>query len=350
MSKKTVAIVGASGYTGAELIRLLRIHPHVDLVALYAQRAAGKPISDVFPQFAGALDMMVEAFEADDAASRAEIVFCALPHGQSAQVVSELHERGQTVIDLSADYRLKQATVYTEWYAVEHPHSQLLSQAVYGLPEHYRASLKKARLVAVPGCYPTSAILAISPLLQQGLVSASGLIVDAKSGVTGAGRSPSQATHFAEVGESLRAYKVGGTHRHTPEIEQELAAQGSGKVRLTFTPHLVPMSRGILSCVYAQPTDPSRHADAYHAALLSAYADEPFVQVLPIGQTPDTSHVRGSNQAHIGVAYDARADRVLAMCAIDNLVKGASGQAIQCLNITQGWDERSGLQGTGLFP
>ncbi len=350
-----VAIVGASGYTGAELIRLLLLHPRVELAALYARRAAGSRISAVFPQLEGRLDLQVEAFDPDRVAAAARVAFCALPHGQSARAVAALRGRGLMVIDLSADYRLRSVDTYNAWYGSEsepaHPHPELIAEAVYGLPELYRESLVDAQLIASPGCYPTATLLAIAPLLAAGLVSPDGLVVDAKSGATGAGRSASQATHFPEMGEGIRAYKIGGMHRHTAEMEQELELVAKAKVRLTFTPHLLPMARGILSCVYARPASgASVSAAACQRALEEAYAGEPFVTVLSAERLPDTSHVRGSNRAHVAVRYDERAERVVALCAIDNLVKGASGQAIQAMNLAQGWAETTGLAMTGMFP
>jgi N-acetyl-gamma-glutamyl-phosphate reductase len=352
-----VAIVGASGYTGAELVRLLSQHPRVAIAGLYARGKAGEPLAKVFPQFAGLPDLgtaPLEPFDEAAVAARARVVFCALPHGESARIVAALAARHLTVLDLSADFRLKDPAAYAEWYGTpEHPHHpdpELLQHAVYGLPERHRDALRTARLVAVPGCYPTATILAAAPLLEAGLVSPEGLVVDAKSGVSGAGRTPTTATHFSEAGEGIRPYKVAGTHRHTPEIEQELSLAAGRVLRLTFTPHLVPMTRGILACVYATPTDPTRPAAAYHEALAARYAHEPFVTVLPPGQLPDTSFVRGSNRAHVGVAYDARARRVLAMSAIDNLVKGASGQAVQCMNLALGFAEHEGLAGPAMFP
>jgi len=347
--REPVAIIGASGYTGAELLRLLLVHPRAEVVAVYAKRSAGARLADVYPQFDGRLDLELEAFDAAAVARRAKVAFAALPHGASATAVAELHDRGVAVIDLSADFRLRDAAVYGAWYG-DHPRPELMRHAVYGLPERYRSELAGAALVAGPGCYPTGAILAVAPLLDAELVDARGLIVDAKSGASGAGRSPLQSTHLPEAAEGIRAYKVGGLHRHTPEIEQELGAVAGGEVRVTFTPHLCPMSRGIFTCVYAAPTDPSRPAEAYQRALVDAYADEPFVSVLAPGRVPDTAHVRGSNRAHVAVAYDARANRVIAMSAIDNLVKGAAGQAIQCLNVMRDWDETAGLDAVGLFP
>ncbi len=349
MTRTPVAVLGASGYTGAELLRLLLDHPRVEIAALAAERAAGARIDRVFPHLAGRLDREVEPLDPDQIAPRAEVIFSCLPHGASAGAVAALVARGRLVVDLSADFRLRDAGLFAEWYGT-HPHPELLAGAVYGLPELHREELRGARLIASPGCYPTAAILAAAPLLARGLVRPR-LVVDAKSGVSGAGRSPSQATHFSEVGEGVRAYKVAGSHRHTPEMEQELSrAAGGASVRITFTPHMVPMTRGILACVYGEPTDPARSAADYRAALVEAYRGEPFVTVLDEGLLPDTAHVRGSNRAHLAVVLDARAGVVVAIAAIDNLVKGASGQAIQAMNLALGWPEAEGLGGVGVFP
>ncbi|MBK9031415.1 MAG: N-acetyl-gamma-glutamyl-phosphate reductase [Myxococcales bacterium] len=349
-----VAIVGASGYTGAELVRLLLGHPRVTITMIAARRAVGQRLATVFPHLTGKLDLPIVAFDADLVAAAADVAFAALPHGESATVVAALVARGVPTLDLSADFRLRDAATWAQWYGggdhPVHPAPALLAEAVYGLPERHRAQLPGARLVAVPGCYPTATALAIAPLLAAGLVHARGLIVDAKSGASGAGRSPGLATHLPEAAEGLRAYKVGGSHRHTPEIEQELGAAAGASVAVLFTPHLVPMSRGILACVYAEPTDPARTTDAYRAALIDAYRGEPFVDVLPPGQLPDTAYVRGSNRCHVQVVHDPRSGRVLAMSAIDNLVKGAAGQALQCLNLVRGWPETLGLDGAPMFP
>ena len=251
--KQTVAIVGASGYTGAELLRLLLEHPEVEIAGLYAKTSAGQSTAQVFPHLAGRLDRTIERLDLD-AAARAGVVFCALPHGESVEVVEGLHVRGATVLDLSADFRLHDATEHAAWYG--HGGSETLrAQAVYGLPEIHRDALRGARLIAVPGCYPTAAILAAAPLFRAGLIQPD-LIVDAKSGTSGAGRATSLALHYSEISDGVRAYKVAGTHRHTAEMEQELGA------RVTFTPHLLPMVRGILACVYATPTDAARPAAA----------------------------------------------------------------------------------------
>jgi N-acetyl-gamma-glutamyl-phosphate reductase len=349
-----VTIVGASGYTGAELIRLLLGHPRVQITAVMAKRAAGQRIDEVFPHLIGRLALPVEAFDPDTVARKADVAFAALPHGESAPAVIALRERGVTVLDLSADFRLHDPVAWAQWYGSaehpQHPSPALLAQAVYGLPERHRSQLAGAGLVAVPGCYPTTSILAIAPLLARGLVQTDGIVIDAKSGASGAGRSPSQSTHLPEAGEGVRPYKVAGAHRHTAEIEQELALAAGAPLQIIFTPHLLPMSRGILSCVYAAPTDPGRDDDAYRKALAEAYAGEPFIDVLPPGRLPDTAYVRGSNRCHVTAVYDRRARRVLAMSATDNLVKGASGQAVQCMNLALGLDETLGLEQAPVFP
>jgi N-acetyl-gamma-glutamyl-phosphate reductase len=352
-----VAIIGASGYTGGELCRLLLGHPRVDVTTVMARRAAGQRIDEVFPHLRGLLTLQVEAFDADAVAARADVAFAALPHGESALVVAALRARGVTTLDLSADFRLHDAAAWATWYgSKEHPHhpaAELLAGAVYGVPELHRASLRGAGLVAVPGCYPTASILAIAPLIKAGLVSPDGLVIDAKSGASGAGRSPGMSTHLPEAAEGVRAYKVGGTHRHTAEIEQELAlaaGRAADGVAVTFTPHLLPMTRGILSCVYATPTDATRPASVYREQLVAAYQGEAFIDVLPDGALPDTAHVRGSNRVHVTAVYDARARRVLAISAIDNLVKGASGQAVQCMNAVFGWPETLALAFAPMFP
>ncbi len=374
MSRVPVAIVGASGYTGSELLRILFAHPGVEVVSVTAKRAAGQRLDQAFPQFRGVSSAVIEAFDADAVASRAKVAFAALPHGESAPAVAALQQRGVAVLDLSADFRLRSAAAWKEWYGSaehpEHPAPEALAGAVYGLPELYRGKLRElaagfaagtatiaapivAPIVGVPGCYPTESILAIAPLLAAGLVLPEDLVVDAKSGVSGAGRSPGLGTHFAEIAEGIRAYKVGGAHRHTAEIEQELSAAARVPLTLLFTPHLVPMARGILSCVYAKPAaalDGAAGAARLRDALVAAYRDEPFISVLGPGELPDTSHVRGSNRVHLTAVYDPRSRRVLAMSAIDNLVKGASGQAVQCMNVLLGLEETTGLLAAPMFP
>jgi len=339
-----VAIVGASGYTGAELFRLLHAHPQVEIAGVYGKSSAGKRLADVYPQLHGISELVLEAADADAIAARAEIVFSALPHGESAQLCETLVARGRRVLDLSADFRLRDLAAHRAWYG-DHHAPEMVGRAVYGLPELHRRELREATLVAVPGCYPTAAILAALPLVEAGLIGQP-LVVDAKSGVSGAGRSPSLSTHFPEAAEGIRPYKIAGAHRHTPEIEQELARVAGAPVRITFTPHLVPMSRGILACVYGA----ARGDSGFHECLVERWRGEPFVTVLPLGTLPDTSFVRGSNRAHVAVAHDARAGVLVAMSAIDNLVKGASGQAVQCLNLMMGWPETTGLTAVAPFP
>jgi N-acetyl-gamma-glutamyl-phosphate reductase len=347
-----VAVVGASGYTGAELLRLLVEHPSARITMVCAARQAGQPLARVFPHFAGRLEVDLEPFDADRAAAAAEVIFTALPHGASAAAVAALCERGRAVIDLSADFRLRDARTYAAWYGGgdAHPAPALLKRAVYGLPELGRDAIRGAQLVACPGCYPTAAVLAVAPLLARGKVRTDSLVVDAKSGASGAGREPSAATHLAEAAEGVRPYKVAGEHRHTPEIEQALSAVAGAPVTVAFTPHLLPMSRGLLACVYARAVDPTVAEDSYRSALVAAYEREPFITVLEAGRLPDTAHVRGSNRVQVAVRRDRRTDVVLAMAALDNLVKGAAGQALQCFNLMRGYPETSGLEGVALFP
>jgi N-acetyl-gamma-glutamyl-phosphate reductase len=346
MERLPVAIVGASGYTGAELVRILLTHPRAKLVGLYARKHAGQRVDEDMPQLAGRVDGEYLHFDADKIARTAKVVFLALPHGESVPTARELIARGLVVLDLSADFRLKSAETYAEWYG-PHGAPELLREARYGLVERHRSTFRDARLIAVPGCYPTATLLALAPLLDAKLISPDGIIVDAKSGVSGAGRGATQTVHFCEAGEGVRGYKI-AEHRHTPEIEQELALACGREVRLTFTPHLIPMSRGILATCYAAPDGGVRARTVYLDALRAAYAKEPFVSV--VERAPDTAHVRGSNRVHVSAFVDARAGRVIAVGAIDNLVKGAAGQAVQCLNALAGWPETEGLDGTGVFP
>ena len=346
MDRLTVAVVGASGYTGAELLRILVDHPRVDLVHLSAHKNAGQRAADLFPHLTGRLNFVCRAFDADEVARLAQVAFLALPHGESVPAAAALLERGVAVFDLSADFRLHDVADYERWYGA-HAAPQLLARAVYGMPELHRGALAGARLVAVPGCYPTATILTLAPLLEAGLIRPDGIIVDAKSGTSGAGRTPSLATHFSEAGEGVRAYKV-AEHRHTPEIEQELSAAAGKPVIVTFTPHLLPMSRGILSTCYAVPVDESAPRSAYLEALRARYQGERFVHV--VERPPDTSHVRGSNRVHVSAWIDTRSKRVVAMGAIDNLVKGAAGQAVQAMNAAFGFEEMMGVDAIGIFP
>jgi N-acetyl-gamma-glutamyl-phosphate reductase len=338
-----VAVVGASGYTGAELVRLLLSHAGVRIAAVTAGKRAGEKLHDVFPQFRGLCDAALEAVDAQALARRARVAFLALPHGESAALARDLLADGLLVLDLSADLRLHDAAEHQQWYGQDAA-PELRARAVYGLPELHRDRLRDACLVAVPGCYPTATLLALAPLVRGGLISTEGLVVDAKSGVSGAGRNPAPHTHYPEAAEGVRAYGVAG-HRHTPEIEQELSEIASRPVRVTFTPHLLPMNRGMLATCYGRANAP---AEKLRAALLEAYRDERFVEVAE--RPPDSAHLRGSNRAHVFATVDARTGQAVAMAAIDNLVKGASGQAVQCMNLALGFPEDEGLRGAGVFP
>jgi N-acetyl-gamma-glutamyl-phosphate reductase len=341
-------VVGGTGYTGAELVRLALGHPALELSGIVGNTTAGQTIAEVLPSLRGVMDGEVAPFDPDTIAKECDVAFCALPHAASAAAVHALRERGLVVLDLSADFRFDDLAVYEEWYGA-HPVPERLSEAVYGLVELHRDSLREADLIAVPGCYPTAATLALAPLVDAGLVKSEGLVVDAKSGVSGAGRGLSSSTHFPEVGEGVRAYKA-GAHRHGPEIEQELSRLNGSHVGITFVPHLLPMSRGILATCYAQPASASVNAATCTEAARKLYAGSPSVQVLDAGMHPDTLGVRGSNRVHIAYTQEPRSGTLIAMSAIDNLVKGASGQAIQCLNVRFGLEEGAGLEATALWP
>lgn len=348
-----VGIVGAAGYTGAELLRLVHGHPRLELAWVAARERAGRRLGEVLPSMdgvAGLGDRVLERFEPDDVAAavtRADVVFTALPHATSARAGAALFEAGVRVVDLSADFRLRDPAIYAAFYG-EHPAPALLSRAVYGQPELHRAELAGARLIAAPGCYPTSSVLPLAPLLARGLVEPRGLIIDSKSGVSGAGRTPAPSTHFSETSEGIRAYKVAGAHRHTPEIEQELSRAAGEPVTVVFTPHLVPMTRGILSVGYALAR-PGTTAEACRAAAREHYR-EGLVTVLDEGRLPDTLWVRGSARAHVAYALDERTGTVLAFGAIDNLTRGASAQAVQALNVALGLADGLGLPEVALFP
>jgi N-acetyl-gamma-glutamyl-phosphate reductase len=341
-----VAILGASGYTGAELLRVLLRHPRVRVVALTADRKAGEGIDTVFPQFTGlALPKLVTIKEVDW--SGVDAVFCALPHGTTQEVIAglPLHLR---IVDLSADFRLRNLDEYAKWYGHEHRAPKLQDEAVYGLTEIYRDKVAKARLVANPGCYPTSAQLPLMPLLAANQIDPDDIVIDAKSGVSGAGRALKEGSLYCEAAEGTHAYGI-GSHRHGPEIEQILADASGQPMMVNFTPHLMPMNRGMLASIYVK-TRPGVSADDLRATLLQRYADEPFVQILPQGVSPQTRHVRGTNTCHIGVFADRVKGRAMVFSAIDNLMKGASGQAVQNFNVMYGLPETMGLDQIALFP
>jgi N-acetyl-gamma-glutamyl-phosphate reductase len=339
------AVVGASGYTGMELVRLLLNHPMVELVAATSRAEAGRALGAVFPRFRGISGAELEFIEpagAAIAASGAEVAFLALPHGVAADVARDLLDRGLRVIDLSADFRLRAPAVYEEFYGHPHPAPDLLGEAVYGLPEVRADDVRSARLVASPGCYPTSILLPLLPLLGEKLIDPATIVANSMSGVSGAGRKADLSLLFCECNESVRAYGV-PKHRHLSEIEQELAVAAGGQVRITFIPHLIPVNAGICTTTTAMLCD-GRDAEAVGAALVDAYAGAPFVRLLGRGGCADTKHVTGTNFIDIGWQHDVRTGRVLLMSAEDNLGKGAGGQAIQSFNLMFGLDETAGLQ------
>jgi len=343
-----VGIVGASGYTGVELARILAGHPEIHLTVATSRQYAGMPLAEVFPNLRKRVDIVCENLSTEELVERADFFFTAVPHKTAMDIVPKLLAAGKKVVDLSADFRLRDAAVYEAWYQ-EHSSPHLLGDAIYGLPELYRAQIKTARLTANPGCYPTSVILAVAPLLRAGLIDPSTLIIDSKSGTSGAGRSASVGSLYCEVADGFRPYKVGGSHRHIPEIEQELSLAAGKPVTVSFTPHLLPISRGILSTIYATLTDAGRVADL-HALYERTYGDEPFVRVLPAGALSTTQHVRGSNCCDLSLSRDERTGRLIVMSAIDNIVKGASGQAVQNMNLMCGFPETTGLMGAPFFP
>ncbi len=372
-AKLRVGILGASGYTGAELVRLLCRHPNVEIAIMTADRKAGQSIDLVFPHL-GRLDLpdLISLEDVEWAGQQLDVIFCALPHATSQPIIKGiLHGSDHSivdeliieqpediasgipgnvkVIDLSADFRLRDAGTYQEWYGKEHIATDLQKEAVYGLTEIYREEIRKARLVACPGCYPTAALLALIPLLRSRLISTEDIIIDAKSGVSGAGRSLKEANLFTEMSEGMHAYGI-AAHRHSPEIEQELGvAAGDQSIRVNFTPHLIPMNRGEYESIYVRLTN-GKTADDLRDALAKQYRDETFVHVVGKGVVPASRHVRGSNDCIIGVFEDRIPGRAIVIASIDNLVKGSSGQAIQNMNIMFDLAEATGLEQAPLFP
>ncbi len=335
-----VAVLGATGYAGADLVRLLCYHPGVEVVFLSSESYAGAKFSQVHPQFKELMDQRLQSLKVEAIPEGVSMVFCALPHGKSAPVIPELLQRNLKIVDLSADFRLHDSSLYPEWYGWAHPAPDLLASAVYGLPEIYALEISRARLVANPGCFPTGAILALAPLASKRLVEWESVIIDAKTGVSGAGRTPGPGFHFPDCTDNFKAYRV-GNHQHTPEIEQELAGlSGKEVVRVTFIPHLVPMIRGILSTVYVNLPDCSLEElyDLYE----DFYRDSMFVRVQQ-EILPETRLVRGSNYCDLALRIDQRAGRLIIISCIDNLVKGASGQAVQNMNLMLGYPQEEGL-------
>lgn len=343
-----VAICGGSGYTGAELLRMLRLHPKVEITAVTSEKSAGKRVTDLFPHLVGYEHLVYEQLDRAELVAKADLFFLALPHAASQEAVDFFYRKNKKVIDLSADFRLASPETYEEWYKTPHHYTETLKRAVYGLPELYRKQIRKARLIANPGCYPTSAILALAPALKKGLIDPETLVVDSKSGTSGAGRKADLSIAFCEVNEGFKAYGI-AAHRHTPEIEQEISKLAGKEIALNFTPHLVPMDRGILTTAYGRLTA-RIDAETVLKIYRKAYGDEPFVHVLENGVLPNTKCVRGSNHCMVGVKVNPRTNTLIMVAAIDNLVKGASGQAIQNMNIMLGFEETTGIQHLGMYP
>ena len=343
------SIIRATGYTGGELLRLLLNHKNIEIGVLTSESYAGKKVSDVHPGLLGLVDQSYVALDMNKIIDESDIIFAALPHGASNEIISKIYSINENVnlIDLSGDFRFDDLAVYEEWYKIKHTDPELNKKAVFGLPELYKEKIKKAKLISNPGCYPTSAILGSAPLLKNKIVKAD-VIADSKSGVSGAGKKLTNNTHFPEANENFSAYGI-ATHRHSPEIQQEMEKLFGGKVNLSFTPHLVPINRGILTTIYMtfnEFMETKEVIDLYH----EFYKDCPFVRVLDEGKFPQTKAVSGSNFCDIGIKSDKRTGRVIAVSAIDNLVKGASGQAVQNMNIMMGFDEKEGLKVVPLYP
>lgn len=335
-----VGVIGSTGYAGAELVRILTGHPQVELTILTSRQYAGTAFSDIYPAMAGVVNLTCEPNEMELVCERADVLFMALPHKIPMSIAPALIASGKKIIDLSADFRFKNAEAYESAYQ---PHSakELLEEAVYGLSEVYADDIKNARLIGNPGCYPTSILLPLVPLVRAGMVDVRTIVADAKSGVSGAGRAPSLTTHFCEVQESFKAYKV-AAHRHNPEIDEVLSRAADAPVAVTFVPHLVPMIRGMLTTIYANAA-PEASLKTIRNCLTEFYASHPFVRIVPENRLPDTGHVRGTNFCDIGVRMDTRSNRLILVSVIDNLVKGAAGQAVQNMNIMAGLDQTTGL-------
>jgi N-acetyl-gamma-glutamyl-phosphate reductase len=344
-----VGIVGASGYGGVQLVRLLMDHPEVELVYLGGESSAGKSFADLYPHLGNIVNLPIEAVDPEIIASRCEVVFLSLPNGLACQITPQLLEKGCKVLDLSADYRFSDLTTYTNWYGTQRSDRTVAATAIYGLPELYRDRISEAQLIGCPGCYPTASLLALSPLLKQGLIIPETAIIDAKSGTSGGGRQAKVNLLLAEADNSLGAYNV-ASHRHTPEIEQICSELAGHEVTIQFTPHLIPMVRGILATVYATLRDPGLVRDDLITIFTAFYRNSPWVKICNSGTYPQTKWACGSNNCYIGIEVDPRTGRVIVMSAIDNLIKGQAGQAIQCMNLMLGWDETLGLPKVGFYP
>ena len=347
--KVSVGIVGASGYGGVQLVRLLSEHPQVDITYLGGNSSAGKEYGELYPHLKHRIPTTIEEIDLDTIASRCDVVFLGLPNGLACDLAPKLLEKGCKVLDLSADYRFQDLDTYTLWYKKDREDVDTATQAVYGLPELYREKIKNSNLIGCPGCYPTASLLALAPLLKQGLIEPNSIIIDAKSGTSGGGRQGKIHLLLAEADSSFAAYGV-AKHRHTPEIEQICGDLARSEVTLQFTPHLIPMPRGILSTVYGTLTDPGLVTDDLLTVYSAFYRKSDFVQVLERGIYPQTKWACGTNLAYLGLEVDPRTGRVIVLSAIDNLIKGQAGQAVQCLNIMMGWEENLGLPTLGFYP
>jgi len=344
---KQAVILGASGYTGAECVRLITGHPRLEIAALTGHSRAGQAYGEVYPNFAH-MDLPALCTVDDVNWDDVDVVFACLPHGASQDTIAKIYDKVETVIDLSADFRLSDAQLYADTYGRSHDHQDLLAKRVYGLTEFARDALKGVKLVACPGCYPTASLLALLPAIEGGFLTDAPIIIDAKSGVTGTGRKTAQALHYSEVTDGAHAYAI-GNHRHTPEIEQGLAVHGLANARVSFTPHLIPMNRGMIATCYVELAK-GHSVNDLRAAYVKRYADEPFVHIMAEGIVPQTRHIKASNHCQIGVFADRISGRAIIVSVIDNLTKGSSGQAIQNYNAVQGWDETLGLMSAPIFP
>ncbi len=349
MGRVPVGIIGASGYGGVQLVRLLMDHPRLELVYLGGESSAGQAFSELYPHLGHRVQQLIEPIDLDKIADRCQVVFLSLPNGLACKMAPTLLEKGCKVLDLSADYRFFELSTYTSWYGGDRTDKAIAETAVYGLPELYRDRIAQAQLVGCPGCYPTASLLALSPLLKQGLIQPETAIIDAKSGTSGGGRQAKTNLLLAEADNSLAAYNV-ARHRHTPEIEQICSDLAGHEVLIQFTPHLIPMVRGILATVYATLRDPGLVREDLLTIYSAFYRSSPWVKILPSGTFPQTKWACGTNLCYIGLEVDPRTDRVIVMSAIDNLMKGQAGQAIQCVNIMMGWEETLGLPTLAFYP
>lgn len=342
-----ISVIGSTGYAGIELVRLLSAHPKANIVHLVSHSHVGESIADLYPNFRGICDKICSPLDIETVAQDSDIVFTSLPHGTSDTIVHFLHSQGVKIIDLSADYRYRDVAVYEKWYNRVHENPQLIDKSVYGLPEVYRTDIQNADIVGNPGCYSTCSILGLAPLVASHIVDPASIIIDAKSGATGAGKSLSQGLHFCELDGTMRAYKI-ATHRHTSEIEEVLGLFGQQEIRLSFTPHLMPTKRGILCTMYADLNN-SFTFNYIYDMYREFYAGESFIQIYNEGKLPEPKAVNGSNDCHIGFVIDERLNRIVVVAAIDNLIKGASGQAIQNMNIMFGLEDTTGLKDPGWY-